>query len=338
MRSLNIGGCNRFLLRRIFAILVITIVLSLSGHAAPDLTIVARTTSTFAGNSITDETFTYIKSDRKRVERHEQLPQPLGPPGQGAYFVIVDEPPIVRITRCDLDKQFVLSFNTREYISSPLVKPPSQQQIAASNAQRRKEPAPIPTLLIETDTEDTGERKQMFGYAARHVIVTQKHIPLVETAGLPQENVTDGWYVDVDTSIPCESRSRGVVYSILTASSSRAPGEPPEIPVLAFKNAGKLETGLALATRQTNRLIEVLPDGSTKPKEDALMQTERVPQMEVTELSAEPLDDSLFEIPKNFREVQQFRRTPIVPYWRQAFGYVQYYWMRLARALGIRAQ
>ena len=182
-----------------------------------------------------------------------------------------------------------------------------------------------PTLLIETTTEDTGERKQMFGYMARHVITTVKQIPLVESGQIPQETVTDGWYIDLDTSVSCAKESSA--YSGLLVSGTRKSGEPPQIPVLTFKNIGKAETGFALMTTQFHRLISSSADASTQKKE------EPTNEMQVTELSRRPLDDSLFEVPKNFRKVEQIRRTPLFSYWKRLLGWLDYYWPRSKHAI-----
>jgi len=229
----------------------------------------------------------------------------------------------VTITRCDLDQMFVLNLDAREYMSMPIPRP--REQLEALAAQQPKPIVPPqPTLLIETTTEDTGERKQMFGYMARHVITTVKQIPLVESSQIPQETVTDGWYIDLDTSVSCAKESSA--YSGLLVSGARKSGEPPQIPVLSFKNIGKAETGFALITKQVHRLISS-SGASTQKKE------EPTNEMQVTELSTRPLDDSLFEVPKNFSKVEQIRRTPVFSYWRRLLGWLDYYWARLKHAI-----
>ncbi len=290
----------------------------------PDLKVTVKVT---APNRpfLDSETITYIQNDRRRVEVHRQSPQSLRPgrPGPVAYL---PAPPIVTITRCDLDQTLVLNLDDGEYMSMPIPRPPSREALQARAAQQPKPAAqPQPNLLIETTTEDTGERKEMFGYAARHVVTTVKQIPLVESDQIPQETVTDGWYIDLDTTIPCDKMSYGTV-AILTGSV-RKPGEPPQIPILSFKNVGKRETGFALATTVTYRTTRPLPDGS-KPPEGRITN-----EAQVTELSTGPLDAALFEVPKNFRKVPQVRRTPVVSYWMRSVGWFDYYWARLKRAI-----
>ena len=276
------------------------------------------------GSALRGETLIYLQNDRKRIEERRQVPQLLR---RGGPFVYVPGPPVVTITRCDLDQTFVLNLDAREYMSMPIPKPPSREELQARAAQQ---PKPVvqaqPTLLIETTTEDTGERKQMFGYMARHVITTVKQIPLVESGQIPQETVTDGWYIDLDTSVSCVKPSSGAS-GFLLVGGTRKPGEPPQIPVPTFKNVGKPETGFALMTKQVHRLISSSADASAQKKE------EPANEMQVTELSTRPLDDSLFEVPKDFRKVEQIRRIPVFSYWRRLLGWLDYYWARLKHAI-----
>ena len=283
----------------------------------PGLKITIRNSSALRG-----ETLIYLQNDRKRIEERRQLPQLLR---RGGPFVYVPGPPVVTITRCDLDQMFVLNLDAREYMSMLIPRP--REQLEALAAQQPKPIVPPqPTLLIETTTEDTGERKQMFGYMARHVITTVKQIPLVESSQIPQETVTDGWYIDLDTSVSCVKPSSGA-FGFVLVGGTRKPGEPPQVPVLSFKNIGKAETGFALMTKQVHRLISSPADASTQKKE------EPTDEMQVTELSTRPLDDSLFEVPKNFRKVEQIRRTPVFSYWRRLLGWLDYYWARLKHAI-----
>jgi hypothetical protein len=223
-----------------------------------------------------------------------------------------------------LDQVFVLNLDDREYVSTPMTKPASKEELQARGAQRPKPAVRQPTLLVETTTEDTGERKQMFGYTARRVITTVKQIPLVESGQMiPQETATDGWYIDLDTSVSCV-RS-GNTFAVLTDVTTR-PGEPPQLPVLTFKSVGKRETGFALVTKEVHRLIGSLPDGSSQRSEVSK-------ETQVTELATGPLDPALFEVPRNFRRVPRIRRTPVVSYWKQSLGWLDYYWARLKRTI-----
>jgi len=104
-------------------------------------------------------------------------------------------------------------------------------------------------------------------------------------------------------------------------------GEPPQFPVITFKNVGNPERGLALKTKEVFRTIVSLPIHPDRIVESVGQETE------VTELSTEPLDPALFEVPKNFRKVSEIRRAPVVPYWTRMRGWLDYYWVRLKRAI-----
>jgi hypothetical protein len=304
--------------RRHLAVLpVLSTFLTPMAPAMPGLKIMTRNSVAGRGGA----TVTYLQNDRKRVEERWQVPQLLR---RGGPFVYVPAPPIVTITRCDLDQMFVLNLDAREYMSMPIPKPPTKEELQAREARQPKPLAPSqPTLLIETTTHDTGERKQMFGYMARHVITTVRQIPFLDTGQIPQETVTDGWYIDLDTSISCAQQSSGR-YAVLVGRTRR-PGEPPQTPVLTFKNVGKPETGFPLITKQVHQLT------GSSPNPSAQKQNEPTNEMQVTELSTEPLDPALFEVPKNFRKVDQIRRTPVFSYWRRLLGWLSYYCSRLSR-------
>lgn len=320
-------SCDWLSARRLSAALLVSVMMRAPGASAmPDLKIVVRDNS-----ALRTEKVTYVQNDRRRVEERRLIPQRLGrgSPYVAGPFVYVPGPPIATITRCDLNQIFVLNLDDREYTVMPVPKPPSKEELQARAAQQPK-PAtpPQPTLLIETTTHDTGERKKMFGYTARHVITTRKQIPLVDSGQIPQETATDGWYIDLDTSVACDRPGAGLfAFSLLVGGGPRKPGEPFQSPVLTFKNIGEPEKGLALMTKEVHRATFSVPNGSVQTRENTTN------EMQVTELSTGPLDAALFEVPKNFRQVSQIRRTPIMSLWNRSLGWLDYYWARLKRAI-----
>jgi hypothetical protein len=317
--------CGPFHLHRgavLASSLVSVMTLAAGASAMPDLKIAVKITVP-NHSALGSETINYIQNDRKRVEVRRQYPQSLRP---GGPVVFLPAPPIVTITQCDLDQVFVLNLDDREYMSMPVPKPPSRETLQARAAQQPK-PAtqPQPTLLIETTTNDTGEREEMFGFSARHVITTRKQIPLVESGQTPQETVTDGWYIDLDTAVSCDRAPSGAF--TLMSGGTRQRGEPPQIPVPIFKSIGNPERGLALTTKELIRATVSSPDRPTQTIESFTNETH------VTELSTEPLDPALFEVPRNFRKVSEIRRYPVVSYWMRLLEWLNYYWARLKRAI-----
>src|SRR2546426_2089727 len=79
------------------------------------------------------------------------------------------------IWRCDLGQISELNLDDREYHSSPLPKWPTREELQARAAKSPQPAQPKkPNLLVEISTVDTGERKELFGYTARHVITTRR--------------------------------------------------------------------------------------------------------------------------------------------------------------------
>lgn len=210
------------------------------------------------------------------------------------------------ITRCDLKQTFHLNLDDREYAASPLQNFPTREEMlarAAASGQLVVAPQREPTVLVETETVDTGERKELFGHTARHVVTTRRVIPLAGAKRGADTTVTDGWYVDLDTHICCEPSWRSARSGHAFGTSHRQ-GEEGEMP--AFKDIGEPERGFALASKGTMSGTITLPDSSTRQHVSTW-------ETEVTELSTAPIDPALFEIPSGFKLVERIRQDPVPP-------------------------
>jgi hypothetical protein len=224
---------------------------------------------------------TYVQDDRSRDEF------------DGRHAVI---------RRCDLGRIFSLDLTAREYESTRLVAFNSRplwfwklrffvtHPILALRADKTRPP----TVLVETTTVDTGERKDVFGFTARRVVMTRTHRPLTPTSE-PSENTTDGWYIDVDLRVACE-RSPGHTEAFLSAG-----GEVPQ-----FKSIGPHETGLPVDVTHVHSSRMALPDGTQR----LFTSTSR---RQVIRLSTDPIDPRVFEIPAGFRRKPRFRRRTYFP-------------------------
>jgi hypothetical protein len=274
-------------------------------------TIIRRTTfrETTGDLSREPEVF-YIQGDWRRWERSRSYSGQAKPDGTSQRIY---GPRTVTIVRPDLAKMFELNLDASEYAESPWPpkkpQPLTKEQMAARGITM---PPPgvsaKPTFQIETTTKDTGERKEIFGYVARHVITTRKEIPLKNSRRAPQETVTDAWYVDLDrrlypTIYPQDLADgespprRGHAYASILSPGSL---DPPEIP--EFIDIGEPETGFALQETRTSRSSFTMPDGSTR-------QTEGKSETVVT-LERGAYDTSLFEIPSRFKRVNRIDPNP----------------------------
>jgi hypothetical protein len=294
-----------------------------SASAMPDLKFTVRRNYDASGVSGVDTT-TSLKPDRKRVEEQQRYRQQLWVGGPG---VTLRPSRIATITRCDLGQIFQLNLDDREYASRPIPKPLSEEEkkaraeeLKARAAQGPQLQRPArPNLLIEITTTDTGERKQMFGYAARHVITTEKRTPLEGASSPPQEQATDGWYIDLDTSTSCDPPRQPGAFATLSG------GRNGKIDYPTVKFVGQRETGFALATSRRDTLF--LGDGSRR-------EGAAVNAMQVIDLSSAPMSSELFDVPPRFHEVREIRRRPIMPWWGRALMSLHSVWLGFARALG----
>jgi hypothetical protein len=218
------------------------------------------------------------------------------------------------LSRCDLDQNFELNLEDKQYVSAPLPHFPSEaeRQAIAANYSTAAAQRP-PTVLVEVTTFDTGERKKIFGYDARHVVTTRTHTRLNGSKDIEQKSVMDGWYTDLPTTLSCEPKLRGGVGFVTVGSSNNGLTEIP-----SFKLEGKPESGFALSTTTTTQSTYVLPDGTKKDSSSTS-------EMQVIELYSGPLNPDLFEVPRGFTKVGQIRRNPDVP----LSTWLQIYWNTL---------
>jgi hypothetical protein len=142
-----------------------------------------------------------------------------------------------------------------------------------------------------------GERKELFGYVARHVVTKTKQIPLEGSSMEPQESVTDGWYVDADWRLSCDPKpsKQSTGHGLISAGLAVRPIERPQ-----FVDIGAREMGFALKEVRTFPIKTLLEDGTrtTSP---------RSAESEVTALERVTLDPSLFEVPSGYKRVGRNR-------------------------------
>ena len=232
------------------------------------------------------DTTEYIQADRKRTEHG----------GVFGYRFLLNGPTLYRsmprtalITRCDRQKVFLINVDDREFTEWPVPVFPTRQEVNARIKAVAQAGRPDPTVRVEIETIDTGERKDFFGHQARHVITTRRVVPLTSVTRDARSTVIDGWYIDLDTGISCDRWWRSESQGLLTVHKQ---GEQPPRPI--FTNIGEPERGYAVRSRTTDE--------------------ESTLDVEVTDLSTAALDPALFEVPAGFSRVEQIRQEPIPPF------------------------
>ncbi|MGC2198184.1 MAG: hypothetical protein WA628_26170, partial [Terriglobales bacterium] len=198
---------------------------------------------------------------------------------------------LVTIRQCDLKRTLSLNDQNQTYY---VVK--DAQDAAAARAAALVTGAPVPEektsggkIDVTTTVTDTGERKQMFGYTARHL-----KAKVVETSSadacskVNQTFEMDGWYADVgkeqssctSSMAPPVRQSQGCQDAIVEHhSGSGKPGYP-----------------------LVQNVIMHNPDGSTMTV-----------NINVTELNRQPLDAALFDVPSSYKQVNSFAELQGAP-------------------------
>jgi hypothetical protein len=258
-----------------------------------------KVTTQFEADGTSGQRTTYLQGDRERTEYRNSF----GRKQANGSIQPTYGPRLARITRCDLGESYELNLDTFEYTSAPYPpKPLTEEEIKARGLETLKARFPeSPTIRVEIKTTDTGERKEIFGHTARHVITTRTQTPLEGSHAEPQESVTDGWYIDFDQQLSCTPKRpegrHGYTYGYLGVGNGKWPMEKPE-----FVTIGEPESGFALYSLVTSKSAYTLRDG-TKKQSDLKNETR------VTEFEEGPLDPALFEIPPGFKHVDRIERN-----------------------------
>jgi hypothetical protein len=236
---------------------------TLSATASADTKVKSR--QTIGGQ--TYENTSYIKGKRQRSET------------SGGQMIVIQQ--------CDLRRNIQIMPAAKAYMIQPYDQP-STASTTPSNTTAPTSSQPVTKGGVVTSTvttKDTGERKQMFGYTARHIITT------METKSSPdacsQNNTKmqiDGWYIDATFALDCDS-SRA--YSNYKPHGGGGCQDRYEM-----KTVGLAKKGYPVWEKMTM----FGPDGAESFST----------LNEVLEFSQATLEQSLFEIPEGYREVEDF--------------------------------
>ena len=220
-----------------------------------------KTKQTMAGQTF--ENTTYIKGRRQRAESMNGVS--------------------VNITQCDLRRAIQLNPAAKTFIVNEF-----GQIEAASSAgtpvKTDSQPVTKGGRVITTiNVKDTGERKQMFGFTARHLIITMDTKSSPDACNKNNTKMeTDGWYIDFELGFDCEQES-----IVARGRTSQATGGCQD--KYEMKTIGTAKRGYPVYEKMT------MFDESGKETMSWVS--------EVVELSKSTLDPSIFEVPSDYREV-----------------------------------
>ncbi|MCU1265499.1 MAG: hypothetical protein JWM21_1817 [Acidobacteria bacterium] len=227
------------------------------------------------------ESTLYLKGKRQREEMNQ-----LSRAGKKINVAFVEQ--------CDLRQLLQLDLQNRRYslytgtlpmgaamaFNEPQV-PVDQELVDRFRAQSKG------TLTEITTVIDTGERREMFGFTARHLKTVTVWVPQPKRCNGPDlKRETDGWYIDLLYGIDCSPDLSG---SITRGSALQGKC----ISEYLFKRNYWLEhrrhgsSSLGFPLLESTRWHDHKGDKS-------------VSTIEVLELSTEELNASLFQVPEGF--------------------------------------
>jgi hypothetical protein len=245
-----------------FAILLVGLIATQATFA--DVKIKARQTT--SGQSY--ENTTYIKGKRMRTEQNNGGMQ------------------MINLTQCDLKRGVRIMPESQAYMIDAWSAAQSVEPTTATEKTQAVTKGGVITSTITT--KDTGERKQMFGYTAKHIITTIEHSSSPDACSVNKTKMEmDGWYIDAAFVLNCENEHYGKNYRNQVKEGCQDRYESKQI--------GKPKTGYPVWEKMT------MFDGNGK---ESMSWT-----TEVIELSNATLDAALFDGPERLPRSQKFTGT-----------------------------
>lgn len=222
------------------------------------------------------ESTTYIKGKRQRSESFGGM---------------------VNIIQCDLKRNLQINQNSQTYMITPFAA--TTQTVTKPGTSSVDKSGVVQTggrVTTTVTTKDTGERKQMFGYTARHLIITIETISSPDACSKTDSKMqTDGWYIDAAFALDCDYGVDGY-----GGGNNKKSGCQDKYDV---KTIGTAKRGFAVYEETT------MFDASGREMTTMVN--------EVVELSQATLEVSLFDIPAGYREVNDASEMYAMPTTRE---------------------
>src|SRR5712692_10234127 len=203
---------------------------------------------------------------------------------------------MVSVTQCDLKRTIQINDRARKYIITPMESDDSPggasgggMGASAGGGDSRR--GGVVTMTI--NTTDTGERKEMFGFTARHLKRTMTSQTSPDACQQQQMKMeTDGWYINLEYGLSCGGSARPP-----QMGSRMAPRGCQDR--YQFKRTGPVNLGYPLIETTTMYGSEgSVQFTSTK---------------EVIELSRQTLDAALFDVPAGYAEAKSQQEMYAAP-------------------------
>ena len=227
---------------------------------------------------------TMIKGQRERSETSMNVP------GMPAGMNMGQ----VNITQCDMRRTIQVNDRARKYLITPMDVDDS------SPAERGGMSTPANTganrrggvVTITLNTIDTGERREMFGFTARHL--KQSMMTEASADACYQQHMKierDGWYINLEYGLNCGTDRPPQVGRTAAPQGCRDRYQ--------YRRTGPTNLGYPLSETMTI----YGPDGNVQS----------TMTKEVVELSRQPLDAALFDVPAGYSQAQSQQEMYAAP-------------------------
>jgi hypothetical protein len=237
----------------------------------------------------TDIRTEYLAPDRLRNEWQSQMRD-----GSGPLMATI-------IQRGERDRVFMLDLAAHEYITY------ETDPRGSTVAMKRPMTESGGTLNIWIETVDTGERKDILGHTARHIITREKRVAGPGACSKPSLSETDGWYIDGSVMPEWRQQKKNSFGVVVAAEVSAGSNDKcfNKMDKIEVHRSG-VETGFPVKVTTTLTSDVTQPDGTTRSLSSTW-------GSEVVELKEGPLELTLFDVPKDFTRVESLRSWTAKP-------------------------
>ena len=225
------------------------------------------------------ESVVYVKGMRKRTENSGMMSMSLPP-------VVIEQCDLQRYIKLNDKKKlyFIELFGKEDVINEDAKPAVVKTKPVVAQPKEKMVPQQVGVINMWHNITDTGERKKMNGFTARHIWTTQKIKPSKDACTMKDSLIikTDGWYIDLP-QFNCPVR-----YTPSTTPTTDK-NKPACTDRYVTKRSGKGKLGFPLTEIRTI----IMGDGTNQ---SSTIET----SMETLEFSAEKLDSILFVIPPGY--------------------------------------
>jgi hypothetical protein len=205
---------------------------------------------------------------------------------------------ITTIRQCDLHRTIQLNDRARKYVIAPdsvgdgVAPAPAPPTTPQGPKTTRRGAVVTHTVNIT----DTGERKQMFGYTARHIKTsTVMDAPAEACSPGHMEMESDGWYIDFAAGGPACDVDRP------TPPPTRGT-RPDCADQVRYRTTGSGRLGFPVMVTTKMKMGGAQGGDEEDAEAAAVMSNAMTATLEVTEISTVTLDPSLFDVPAGYTQ------------------------------------